>query len=444
MKLPMAPPNPQHLLRQNKGKVLSKVFPHVTPLPAGRYLHWDELRHRQPPEGLSVEQWWLAVWLARQPMLTDLPLLDRYGRPFRFATPEPVQLDLHRIDCDAAGSIRSDELTPVRVSRERYLLHSLVEESISSSQLEGAATTRSVAEAMLREGRAPRDRSETMIFNNYLAMEHVRALGDGPITPAGILELHRIVMRDTLDQPDEAGRLRRSDDVNVIDRRDGAVLHSPPPHHELPERLERLCAFANAGIDDAPFVHPVLRAILLHFMIGHDHPFADGNGRTARALFYWSMARSGYWLTEFLSISPFLKRAPGQYMRAYLHTESDGNDTTYFMLHQLGIIRRAIEALHAYLARKTREQRSGRTLLRRLGGRLNHRQLALLAHALRKPGESYRVAQHKAVHGVVYETARADLLGLEELGLLEKIRQGNAFVFFAPADLQQRLEALSR
>src|SRR5690606_12214709 len=48
MKLPMVPPDPQHLLRQNKGKVLSKVFPHVTPLPAGRYLHWDELRHRQP------------------------------------------------------------------------------------------------------------------------------------------------------------------------------------------------------------------------------------------------------------------------------------------------------------------------------------------------------------------------------------------------------------
>jgi hypothetical protein len=75
-------------------------------------------------------------------------------------------------------------------------------------------------------------------------------------------------------------------------------------------------------------VHPVLRAILLHFMIGYDHPFADGNGRTARALFYWSMARSGYWLMEYTSISHILRKAPARYMRAYLHTETDKNDTT--------------------------------------------------------------------------------------------------------------------
>lgn len=424
---------------------MSDVFAHVTALPAGRYLHWDELRHRPPPEGLSLEQWWLAVWLGRQPLLQALPLHDRSGAPFRLATPEPVLIDLHHIDCDAAGHIRSPEATPIHESRERYLLHSLIEESITSSQLEGAATTRRVAEAMLRERRQPRDPGETMIFNNYRAMEHVRALGAEPITPAGILELHRIITLGTLDDPTEAGRLRRGDDVNVVDRRDGTLLHEPPHHAELPERLERLCAFANAGIDASPFVHPVVRAILLHFMIGYDHPFVDGNGRTARALFYWSMARSGYWLTEFLSISQFLRRAPRQYLQAYLHTESDGNDTTYFVLQQLTTIRRAIAALYDYLARKTLEQRDGLALLRSIGGgRLNHRQIALLSHALRKPGEAYRVAGHEAAHGVVYQTARADLLGLENLGLLDRIKQGNTFVFFAPGDLRQRLEKLSR
>jgi len=98
-------------------------------------------------------------------------------------------------------------------------------------------------------------------------------------------------------------------------------------------------------------------------MVGYDHPFADGNGRTARALFYWSMARSGYWLMEYTSISHILRKAPAKYMRAYLHTESDKNGTTYFVLHQLQTIRHAITALHDYVDRKVREQRETQQLL---------------------------------------------------------------------------------
>jgi len=286
-----------------------------------------------------------------------------------------------------------------------------------------------------------------MIFNNYAAMEHLRALRDEPITPERILELHRMLTADTLDDPADAGRLRQSDDIQVVDNRDGAILHTPPTWAELPERLNALCVFANADESSAPFVHPVVRAILLHFMIGYDHPFVDGNGRTARALFYWSMARNGYWLMEFLSISQFLHQAPRQYVQAYLHTETDGGDTTYFVLHQLATIRRAIEALYEYLARKTHEQRDAERLLSgssALRGRLNHRQISVLTHALKNPDETYRVGTHQKIHGVVYQTARADLLDLESLGFLEKIKQGQAFVYYAPEDIRARIERAAK
>ena len=446
MKTPLSPPDAAQLLTE-----ISRVDPptlmrHSTPLVNGKYLHWDELRHRTPPDSLTHEHWWLAIWLSRNPMLKSLPLLDKQGRPFRLATPEPALIGLHHIDRDAAGQIRTEFATPIHENRERYLLHSLIEESITSSQLEGASTTRRVAEAMLREGRKPRDPSETMIFNNYRTMAQLRSLRDEPLTPALILDLHRMLTLDTLEDPADAGRLRRTDDVNVVDNRDGSVLHQPPRCKELPERLDRLCAFANADEHSTPFVHPVIRAILLHFMIGYDHPFVDGNGRTARALFYWSMARSGYWLMEFLSISQFLKKAPAAYVQAYLHTETDNNDTTYFVLHQLAIIQKAIANLHTYLARKMDEQRDAENLLIRspgIRGRLNHRQLALLTYALKHPGQLYRVATHQATHNVVYQTARSDLLELERMGFLDKMKQGNAFVFFAPDDLHQRIEQFS-
>lgn len=448
MHIPLSPPVLQELLGALAPEQISAVFGHgdpTSPVVGGRYLHWDEIRHRQPPTGLTLDQWWLRLKLARQGQYKELPLVDKAGNPFVIAVPEPVQIDLHHIDRDATGHIVLGE-TLTTEHRDRYLMRSLIEEAITSSQLEGASTTRRVAEQMLREGRRPRDASERMIFNNFRAMEIIREMRGEPITPQRILDLHRAVTEDTLDNPGDAGCLRTDDEVSVRDRKDNTLLHQPPAWGELPERLERLCAFANMDERAAPFVHPVLRAILLHFMIGYDHPFADGNGRTARALFYWSMARSGYWLTEFISISEFLRQAPGRYVKAYLHTETDGNDATYFVIHQLATMRKAIDALLAYLKQTAEAQRQTERLLSRttdLRSRFNHRQITLLTHALKHPADAYRVDSHQRTHGVVYQTARTDLLQLAGFGLLQRSLIGKAHVFTAPADLQARLVALS-
>jgi Fic family protein len=286
-----------------------------------------------------------------------------------------------------------------------------------------------------------------MIFNNFRAMRAIQGFKDELLTPSRLLEIHAMVTENTLEDPADVGKLRDSDDIRVVNTEDGTTLHQPPAFKELPERLKSLCEFANAGENQKPFVHPVLRAILLHFMIGYDHPFVDGNGRTARAVFYWSMLKSGYWLAEFISISHILRHGPAQYGRAYLFTESDGGDTTYFLIHQLTTIRKAIASLHEYLARKAKEQRGLERMLSEspnLKTHLNYRQKALLSHALKHSGASYSVNGHRNVHSVVYQTARADLLELVELGLLEKIQEGRAFVFFAPNDLSRRIAGLGK
>ncbi|MGE0082021.1 MAG: Fic family protein [Thiohalomonadaceae bacterium] len=447
MKIPLSPPRLNDLLAQADPVAIGRLVG-GSPTHKGGYLHWDELRHRTPPEGLTPEQWWAATKLARQGMLKPLPLTDKHGQPIRFAMPDPVLRALHNIDRQAAGEIAMSEQAVSGEDRNRYLVSSLIEEAITSSQLEGASTTREEAKDMLRSGRSPRDRSERMILNNYLVMAQIRELKQEPFTPERILELHRIVTDGTLDDPSAAGRLRLPHErISVMDATHTTVLHEPPPAGELAKRLERLCTFANQDVDAKPFVHPVIRAILIHFMMGYDHPFVDGNGRTARALFYWSMARSGYWLMEYLSISRLIRQAPVKYARAYLHTETDDNDATYFILHQLDVIERAIEALHQYLARKIQEQRSAEGLLRkepRLADALNHRQVALLSHALRHPGHAYTVASHQRSHQIVTQTARTDLLKLVELGLLEKRKRGRAFAFYAPPDLANRLRAATK
>jgi Fic family protein len=442
MKVPLSPPGIESILKDIDPDRLIRLFD-TAPTQDGRYLHWDELRHRPPPRGLTHEQWWAGVKMARRGMLKPLPLLDKRDRPIQFGMPDPVLKSLHEIDRHAAGEIAMERQVVSGEDRDRYLVSSLIEEAITSSQLEGASTTRDAARDMLRSGRPPRDRSERMVLNNYLVMEQIRRLKSEPFSTERILELHSIVTDGALDPPDAAGRFRSPDEkISVMDPSRNVVLHEPPPSDILPERLQRLCDFANQPPASDPFVHPVVRAILVHFMLGYDHPFVDGNGRTARALFYWSVARSGYWLMEYLSISRLLLKAPAQYVRAYLHTETDDNDATYFIAHQLDVIQRAIHGLHEYLERKIREQRSAEQLLRRtpaLADRLNHRQLALLSHAMRHAGHGYTVKSHERSHRVTTQTARTDLLKLAEFELLEQRKRGRAFVFHAPGDLPERI-----
>lgn len=450
MKKPVLPPEISTLLPGVDSKKFSVLLAQSKLEDSkGRYLHWDKLRYLQPPKNFTSEEWWISTKFARRSLYKALSLKDVNERPFQFALPDSVQRHLHWLDRYAAGSIQANEAITNPQTRNTYLIRSLVEEAINSSQLEGASTTRDVAKEMIRQDRGPEDQSERMILNNYLAMQFIREIKSEELTPSMVFELHRILTEGTLDKEGAAGCFRTAeDDIHVVDDSTNEYLHTPPPVEELPERLQLLCNFANTEVGNTEegansFMHPIVRAISLHFMLGYDHPFYDGNGRTARALFYWSMSKSGYWLTEFVSISEAIKKAPIKYGRAFLHTETDDNDLTYFLIHQLDVIHEAVEALHSYLDEKMRDIGEAEQMLElnpRLQGKLNFRQLAVLRHALKHPRFSYVVREHQQSHGVSYDVARKDLIAMSDtLGLLDKTKRGKQFYFLAPVDLDKRI-----
>jgi len=411
-------------------------------IPRERYLHWDKLRYLDPPKDLTSEQWWLKIKLSRNDELRPLLLTDPEGEPFGYTLPDMVLRHLHHVDQRCSGEVAMDEVvTSERRAGRQFLVNSLMEEAIRSSQLEGATTSRVVAKELLRSGREPADRSERMIVNNYRALQFMREEMGDELTQSGVLELHRIVTEGTLKDPGAAGRLQRPGEprVAVFDRDGGDPIHVPPPAEQLPDRMRLMCEFANAGDNGAQFVHPVIRAILLHFWLAYDHPFEDGNGRTARILFFWSMRVRGYWLAEYLPISRLIRNAPARYARAFIETETDGGDTTYFLIHQLELIERAIADLHLYLQRKTAEVQDIERLLQGTDY-LNGRQLALLTDAVRNPDASYSFDSHATSHRVSHETARSDLRGLAGLGLLTRGRKGRKHVFHPAPDLPTRLQ----
>lgn len=448
MKIPPTPPSFEETLSNLKEPAQVRRFAEILTQegagasPGGQYRHWETLSRARPPDGLSSEEWWAAVKFTRRQTRRAIPLKDKDGKSFAYSLADPVLAFLHEIDRDARGSITTSDQIVNPQTRERYVVSSLIEEAITSSQLEGASTTREAAKQMIRSGRPPVDRSEKMIINNYRAIQLIRDFKGKPLTPEVIFEIHETLIEGTLDTPAGRNYLRKPEDhIAVYHEGDGTLLHTPPPARQIPRRMAAMCDFANKTRTDA-FLHPILKAIILHFWLAYDHPFVDGNGRTARALFYWSVLSQDFWMFEFLSISGIIRKAPARYGRSFLYTETDENDLTYFILAQLRVIRQAIDTLYRYLERKALEIHAFEQILR-TSVSINHRQAAVLEHALRHPGMRYTIAAHRQTHNVTYETARSDLLDLESRNLLGKTKTGRFFSFSALTDLAERLRTLS-
>ena len=441
MKTPSSPPDLTELFSSLGGERLQALLPYLSdPTVKGRYFHWDDLRRRQPPDDLSREEWWMTLKFARSQGRRTLPLIDTSGRAFTYIFTDDTLSMLHRIDRFASGRIAVPEAIVSESTRNQYLVSSLMEEAVASSLLEGAATTRREAKRLLRSGRAPRTTAERMVVNNYMTMQMIRTDLADPLTTEMVLDIHRTVTQGTLENFADAGRMQQPGEkrVDVGDPFDAAIVfHRPPRAEDLPGLLDGLVAFAN-DVDSEPFIHPVVRAVALHFGLSYIHPFVDGNGRTARALFYRSMLRQGYWLSEYISISRLLMRAPAQYGRAFLHTETDEADFTYFLLHQLKIICRAIDELFEYLDSRVAVVRKVERALRKVHG-LNHRQHALLSNALTHPDAVYTIKTHSVTHDVVYQTARMDLLDLEALGYLSRHMVGREYWFHPIPDLSNKV-----
>jgi Fic family protein len=279
-----------------------------------------------------------------------------------------------------------------------------------------------------------------MILNNYRTIQHIREIKEKTLTPERLTEIQKLMTSDTLDNPADEGRFRDNDDVRVIDVVDGEIMHQPPNVSQLPKLIEELCQFVNDD-EERMFIHPIIKASIIHFLIGFIHPFVDGNGRTARALFYWYMLKKGYWLTEYLSISSIILKAKTQYANAFLLTETDENDLSYFIQFKIKTMKLAYAGLQKYLQRKIEEKKAATTFLT-IGG-INERQALLLQELTMEADKVLRVVELENRFGVSNQTARNDLKALKSLGLLKstKINKKES-IFSRSASFESRVEQL--
>ncbi|MDJ0615490.1 MAG: Fic family protein [Calothrix sp. MO_192.B10] len=413
----------------------------------GRYLHWNDFKWRVK-RGDDELAAWVATKFARQAIAQDLPLRAEDDFCFSYCIPNSLFAQLHTIDKMTGGGRQIGDGTFVSsYEKNRYLVKSLMqEEAITSSQLEGASTTRKVAKEMLRKNLAPKDKSQQMILNNYLLMKKAVEKKDEELSIEFILELHRITTYNAIENQALSGELRKDNNIVVSDLYNENTF-VPPDWQTIPDRLAKLCDFANSDRnqnDYGNFIHPIIKAIILHFMIAYIHPFGDGNGRTARAIFYWSILKSGYWLFEYVSISKLIQAKRGNYDNAFIYVETDNFDITYFLYNQVDTILKAVNSLYKYIDRKKRDFYEFMDWIDKspVAKTLKITQLEILKEALREPGREFTAKQVAMDFEVSQNTARSYLNELVDKDLLlsSQSKHGKTILYLAPASLRERLK----
>jgi Fic family protein len=376
------------------------------------YLYWDTLKYKSG--NYKPEELWCAVKLYRLLRGNSIKF-DKYS--FQFVVTDYMQRALHQFDMHIGGTLGSN-IGIAETDKTKFIISSIMEEAISSSQIEGANTTRKKAKEMIQQERKPKNKSELMIMNNFITMKYIVQHKDAELTPENILYIHKLIANRTLDKTEDEGRFREGDDVHVVNNINSEIVHTPPLREELDDLIKAVCSFFNT--DSKDFIHPIIKGCIIHFIIAWIHPFADGNGRAARALFYWFMLKKGYWLTEYLSISRIIKDTKNQYEKSFLYTESDENDMSYFITYHVKTMEKAFEALKKYIGRKQKEVFQAAKFMKI--PMINERmaQILKIIH-----DDSDRILITKEIESrfnISNFTARADLKMLVNLGFLDIIQ----------------------
>jgi len=375
------------------------------------YYYWHKIKRIPLPQGITPLELWGIVKLRRRISPTRIQFNKHL---FNWNTNNRIQEFLHFLDMNVGGTLESPYTIPSE-DKGRYMISSIMEEAIASSQIEGAVTTRKIAKEMLRQNKKPTNKSEQMIVNNYRTIKRIVEIKAQPLNKENLLEIHKLIAFNTLSNPLEEGAFREDNDVKLVDMATGQIVHHPPDTAELGNFLNDLYKFFNDE-DSKVFIHPLIKASIIHFMVGYIHPFADGNGRTARALFYWYLLKKGYWLTEYLSISRMILKAKAQYARAFQYTEVDEHDLTYFIVFNLRVMKLSFDELRGYIQRKNEEKKRLSDFMGVEG--ISYRQSVILEWFNKDPALLLTVKETQTRLAVSNGSARNDLNMLSEKGYL--------------------------
>lgn len=416
------PPHITSRLIEEASRLLSNNdFPVVLANINEEYLYWDKIKYKTYPGIKDPALLWAAVKLSRRLQYRSVTLA---GNQFFFVLTGRIMKYITEFDSLHRITALSNEFGLKNKDNAATVLSSLMDEAIASSIIEGAATSRKQARELLRKDATPVNKAEQMVINNYRTIRYIAENSQTPLTRKELMEIHRLITTNILPET-EAGIYRNDDEIKVVDVTDGTVLYTPPPPAKIQGMMKKFIEFYNEKTSD---IHPLIKACLIHYFIGYIHPFTDGNGRTARALFYRFLLSRGYYLAEYISISEVILQSRIQYASSFVYSEYDENDTTYFLQYSLKTIMRAYERAIEFIRKRDNEHNA--VISEFSIDNLNKRQLEIITMLKKNPGSLLTVKEIQRTFGTSNQTARNDLTGLLDKGFVTEYRPDKKTICF--------------
>lgn len=395
-----------------------------------RYTPLEDIKYRLEKLGKSQADWpELKVQIQYFRKMGAIPFfLDSIEKKFWYFPSDSINKKIHQVE--ALGNRLYDKIENHSTFKNEFLVNAAVEEAITSAIYEGANSTRSKAKALIASGKKPKNKDEWMLINNYFAMKWIKENSSLPVSSGVVLKIHEIVSRNTLE----------GDDANFCGKYRDDVVYVGPHQGLRHEKIDTAINEMIALVTDHPrFLHSLIKGILLHYFIAFIHPFFDGNGRTARTLFYFKAIKNELKFVELLSVSANLKEHAKRYEKSFELVKEHELDMTYFIdfcLDSLITSVKKVEQKVSYLIEISNLIDSDK---------LNINQVSLLQKlALNKYREVTIEDYAKEIHKS-REIARRELKDLLGKGFLKEERKGKKFIYFVKSkELKERTKKATK
>ena len=380
------------------------------------YLYWDDIKFKKLPKELENNEE-LRYIIKKVRFLFPTIVKSESWEYFWIWKLNFLEELLHNLDLSLEWNFLWINFN--KKERREFLQNWIIEEAISSSQLEWAMTTSKKAKEMIKTNRKPIWNDEKMILNNYKVMVYINNdLIKEKLSAENLLKLQSILTKDILEE-EKIWRFRTDEDEIVIqDNITWEIYHRTPNQNFLMQEIEKFFIYANDEEKTNSFTHPFIKACILHFWIWYLHPFCDGNWRTARAIFYWYLLKKWYWGFSYIPLSRIIKETKNKYENAYLYSEQDNFDLSYFIVYITNITKQAIEEFKNYISKKIEKQKNIDYI-----DWLNERQNRLLNWFKEFKYKFVNNSTHKNYYWISINTAKSDLEDLVKKWFLEKKKE---------------------
>lgn len=374
------------------------------------YVHWDKFKDMPlPVEGNRKDIWQQITSEREQGFTRKLPVGDT---EIKWWVSNTMEAQLHQLDVGLAGG-RDLEVLLENKYIHRHKTNALVDESIASALLAGAVVSKKAAKEMLLKKRSPQNVNEQICVNIYRALQLAFSKKEEPLSEALLLQLHQALTKDTIKLKG-IGQYRTNNkvDTSFIDTLSG---YKPVDARQVAPLMETVFSLYNN--DAAPFfIHPLVKASIIHYLVVTIRPFKDANGRMARLLAQMYLLKKEYWAAAFISVSNVIAKFKPQYHKSIVQSQTDTNNTGYFIQFYIQSIQMAYKSLKDFAWRITKEKAG--TGENKLPG-YNERQTAVLQWLKEDAEKIVTIRELRSIYGISKETARTDLTALVNKGWIK-------------------------